>query len=84
MKDSSFCSITDISEKEEKVNKSIINTKHLVLNDDINLKSRFARPNSILNYIIKYNKDQKYNEENIRFNFKKIFKKMKQKKTKNF
>ena len=81
LKDTSMDNLTNISENAENKNKSIINTKHLIINDDINLKSKFERPHSTLNYIIKYNADQKFHVENIRFNLKKYLKKEAEKDT---
>ena len=55
--------------------RSIINSKGFELCKEITLKSNFKRPYSILNRIIKYEDDQKFNDENIRFNLKKYLKK---------
>ena len=75
LKDTSIDNISNISQKTNNIYNSIINKKHLIINDDINLKSKFERPHSTLNYIIKYNEDQKFHQENIRFNLKKYLKK---------
>ena len=55
---------------------NIINEKNYYeLRNDINVKSRFKKPHSILNNIMKYEDDQKFNEENIKFNLNKYLKK---------
>ena len=56
-------------------NKSIIETKSYQINHDISVKTKFKKPHSSLNFITKYDDDQKFNDENIRFNLKKYLKK---------
>ena len=75
LRDSSFEGINDTILNNENKDKSIINTKKLLIYDDIYIKSNFERPHSTLNYIIKNEKEQKFKEENIRFNLKKYLKK---------
>ena len=52
--------------------KNIINTKTII---EWNIKSKFEKPHSSLNFITKDEEDQKFNDENIRFNLKKYLKK---------
>ena len=74
-RDTSFDKINEAIINEEKNDKSIINAKQLLIFDDIYIKSNFERPHSTLNNIIKSDKEQKYKEENIKFNLKKYLKK---------
>ena len=55
--------------------KNIINTKSVDINIDWNIKSKFEKPHSSLNFITKNEDEQKFNDENIRFNLKKYLKK---------
>ena len=57
------------------LSKTIINSKKYELDDDLIIKSNFKRPYSILNFMTKFEDDQKFNDENIRFNLKKYLKK---------
>ena len=75
MKESSNGSINTTNRKEDLLNKSIINTKRFEINEDLDIKSKFERPHSTLNYIIKYEFDQKFNVEGVRFDLKKYLKK---------
>ena len=75
LKDSPTGSNNTTNRKEDLLNKSIINTKRFRINEDLVLKSKFERPHSTLNYIIKYEDEQKYNVESIRFDLKKYLKK---------
>ena len=75
LKDSTIEKVEKFSEREDIENNSVINTKQLIFFDDINVKSKFQRPHSTLNYIIKYEDEQKFNEENVTFNLKKYLKK---------
>ena len=54
---------------------NIINSKNILLNKDLSIKSKFNKPHSVLNSIIKYEDEQKFDDENIRFNLKKYLKK---------
>ena len=74
-RDSSFENLNDSIRKEEKHNRSIINSKQLLIYDDLYIKSNFERPHSTLNYILRNDKEQKFKEENIKFNLKKYLKK---------
>ena len=75
MKESSNGSINTTNRKEDLLNKSIINTKRFEINEDLDIKSKFERPHSTLNYIIKYEDNQKFNVESVRFDLKKYLKK---------
>ena len=55
--------------------KSIIETKNYDINNNLSVKTKFKKPHSILNFISKYDDEQKFNDENIRFNLKKYLKK---------
>jgi hypothetical protein len=58
--------------------KNVINTKTLDININntyLNIKSKFDKPPSSLNFITKNEDEQKFNNENIRFNLKKYLKK---------
>ena len=56
--------------------KNIINSKTvLVSHQDFDFKTKFEKPHSSLNFITKNEDEQKFNEENIRFNLKKYLKK---------
>jgi hypothetical protein len=56
--------------------KNIINSKTVFINDlDFDIKTKFEKPHSSLNFITKNEDEQKFNEENIRFNLKRYLKK---------
>ena len=55
--------------------KDILYKKDIKLNGDIFIKSKIKKPSSSFNFIIKNEDEQKFNNENIRFNLKKYLKK---------
>ena len=75
LKDTSIENITNMIERGDNNIDSIINTKQLMLFDNLNVKSKFRRPHSTLNYIIKLEDEQKFKGDNIRFNLQKYLKK---------
>jgi hypothetical protein len=54
--------------------KNIVNKKELIIDDDILIKTKFEKPYSTLNFIEKCEDEQKFNEQNIKFNLKKYLK----------
>ena len=56
-------------------NKNVVNTKTVGINLDLSVKTKFEKPHSSLNFITKNEDEQKFNDENIRFNLKKYLKK---------
>ena len=71
-KETTFYSLNEL---EEKSNDSIINDKDYLMFENFNLRSRFKRPHSTLNYIIKKEESEKFNPENLKFNLDKYLKK---------
>ena len=74
LKDTELDSVKN-EESSSNNGKTIINSKVIELSDQYKIKSYFNKPHSILNNINKYEDEQKFNEENIRFNLKKYLKK---------
>ena len=54
--------------------KNIVNKKELLIDDDILIRTKFEKPHSSLNFIEKYEDEQKFNEQNIKFNLNKYLK----------
>ena len=66
---------SNVIENSSNDSQNIINAKDYKLNDNLTIRSKFRKPYSILNYLSKYEDEQKFNDENIRFNLKKYLKK---------
>ena len=65
---------TTVTDQEENESQRIIKTKEFPLYDNFVIKSKIERPHSTLNNILKYENDQKYNNQEIRFDLKKYLK----------
>ena len=74
LKETEMDDLKDIEESSND-NQIIVNSKAYEINEDYKVVSNFFKPHSLLNNINKYEDEQKFNEENIRFNLKKYLKK---------